>query len=242
MVKNFFEYIKELVPEKGSVFFTEQNHSVWNAISLYDIADLLSGKKIEFADYAIAYTWNVPAMWKYRFETIGLMFYRSEHRLSGEIGEKWIHFSKNAFFGAVCIVATREGVTFDDEEHEALRQTWARKLEHKETEADREITDLENLEANFDSEWFIKKPAGKEHITEEELQQIKTGEYFSEEKEKERQQKYEAWTKKIKKEYCEKYLHMTEEEVEEQQRRAIEWLKKIKEKNKEEDSFKTALL
>lgn len=228
MVKNFFEYIKELVPEKGSVFFTENNHSVYNAVSLYDIADLLSGQKIKFADYAIAYTWNAPAMWKYHFETMGLMVYKET---SGEgpgiVGEKWIHFSKNAFFGAVCIVATRKGVTFDDEEHEMLRQAWARKLEHKETKEDREITDLENLESNFDSELFINKPGGKEDLSEEDREKIRTGEYFTKEEEEKRQKRYEEWVEQIKEKYYEKVLKISKEEAQEQERRAKEWFEQV---------------
>lgn len=150
MVKNFFEYIKELIPEKGSVFFTRENHITNNAISLYQLADMLCGKKIYYAESVTAYTWNVEKIWPYPFETIGLMFYFENCMYC----EDWIHFSKNAFFGAICIVATRNGITFDDEEHENLRQVWARKLENKETEEDKKITDRENREGNFnEKQW-----------------------------------------------------------------------------------------
>ena len=166
MVKNFFEYIKELIPEKGSVFFTHKNHSGNNALSLYQLADLICGQEIvpsmSYNHYtlkeAVAYTWNVEQILEYDYPMIGLMLLRD----NGE--EKWIHFSKAAFFGAICIVATRNGITFDDEEHESLRQTWARKLEHKETEEDRKITDLENIESNFNEElWFFTSYKWEKH-------------------------------------------------------------------------------
>ena len=133
MVKNFFEYVKELIPEKGSVFFEGYNHTTKNDISLYQLADLLCGKKIKFATDIVAYTWKIREIWDYPFETVGLLFFYSQDD-GDNYYEKWIHFSKNAFIGAICIVATRNGITFDDEEHEQLRQAWARKLENKETE------------------------------------------------------------------------------------------------------------
>lgn len=152
MVKNFFEYVKELIPEKGSVFFTHQNHRIYNAISLYQLADLLCGQKIDFAEDVIAYSWNVPRYLNYGHEMMGLMFWFLHGKDYSEPEEAWIHFSKNAFIGAICIVATRNGITFDDPEFENARQAWARKLEHKETEEDKKYTDLN--EANFTEDWY----------------------------------------------------------------------------------------
>jgi len=153
MTKNFFEYTKELIPEKGSVFFEHcseySRHEIENNISLYQLADLLMGKKIGYAQEVTGFSWKVREVFHYDFDTVGIyfLFY------SGK--EKWIHFSKNAFIGAICIVATKNGVTFDDEEHEKIRQAWARKIEEKELEDDKKYTNLK--ESNFNDEWYFEK-------------------------------------------------------------------------------------
>ena len=173
MIKNFYEYVKELIPEKGSVFFTEENHCVHNSISLYQLADLLCGQKIEYAEEVTAYSWNVPEYWEYPFKTVGLMFYFEQ-----EGCERWIHFSKNAFISAICVVATRNNIAFDNVEHEKVRQIWERKLENKETKEDKDYTDLENLESNFDSRWWVLKSNVKQ--LERESQQRKVKDFFYE--------------------------------------------------------------
>ena len=146
MVKNFFEYVKEIVPEKGTALFTKEKHERCNAISLYQLADLMMGKKVTstnkfFGSHLVGvsgYSWNVEKIFKYDFDVIGVFLEL------GDGSEVWIHFSKDAFIGAVCLVATENGVTFDDEEHEALRQAWANK--------DKAI--VEKNQSNFDEEWF----------------------------------------------------------------------------------------
>ena len=145
MVKNFFEYVKEIVPEKGSAFFTFENHFKLNALSLYQLADLIQGKKIvskfplfEHAVGVSGYSWNVVRMFRYDFDTVGIFLEFDDGT------EKWIHFSKDAFIGAVCLVATQNGVTFDDAEHEALRQAWENK--------DPSVT--EKNQSNFNEEWY----------------------------------------------------------------------------------------
>ena len=161
MVKNFFEYVKELIPEKGEIFFTEQNHRIYNAISLYQLADLLCGKKINFAEDVTAYSWKVLKLLNYGHEMMGLMFWFSHGEGLEEPEEAWIHFSKNAFIGAICIVATRNDITFDNSEFENARQAWARKIENQETEEDKKYTDLN--EANFTESWYYSTVWQKEH-------------------------------------------------------------------------------
>ena len=145
MVKNFFEYVKELVPEKGSGFFIHENHNTCNALSLYQLADLIQGKKIksnfELFNHAVgvtSYSWNVKRIFSYGFDTVGIFIEFD----NGE--EQWIHFSKDAFIGAICLVAIQNDVTFDDEEHETLRQAWANK--------DKAV--VEKNQSNFNEEWF----------------------------------------------------------------------------------------
>ena len=152
MIKDFFDYVKCLVPEKGRIFFTYSNHQIYNAISLYQLADLFCGKKIKFAKEVTAYSWSIQKILNYNHDVIGLMFLFPE----GE--ERWIHFSKNAFIGAICIAATRNGIIFNNPEFESLRQVWQRKIENKELEEDKKYTDLE--ESNFSEEWFyaLKHP------------------------------------------------------------------------------------
>lgn len=156
MVKNFFDYVKEIVPEKGSVFFTRYNHDTYNGLSLYQLADLIQGKRIvsqyEPFNHMIGvsgYSWKVERYYKYDFDTVGII-------LENESGvESWIHFSKDAFIGAICIVATKEGVTFDDTEYETIRQTWERKLFKEDSESDKMITNKN--QSNFDEICFADK-------------------------------------------------------------------------------------
>lgn len=161
MVKNFYEYINELIPEKGSVFFSLDNHSTRNDISLYQIADLLCGKKCRFAVEATAYSWNVLELWRYIFPTMGVMFLKE----NGE--EIWCHISKAAFVSAICIVAIRNGITFDDEVHEKLRQLWERRINNETTVKDMEsFRKIEQGCMNFDDILYITKPDAEERRTE----------------------------------------------------------------------------
>ena len=197
MVKNFFEYVKELVPEKGSVFFTLETHSVKNDISLYELADLLCGKKGHFATDVIAYSWNVMELWKYTFPTMGIMF----DLINGKT--RWCHFSKEAFVGAICIVAIRNGVTFDDEAHEELRQLWERKLEGKETEEEREkFEELKKFCSNFDGVWYIRKRAAIERGNEHYRGNI--NEDYDDEEEDAERKRFEEEEAKWYARYCEK--------------------------------------
>ena len=157
MTKNFFEYVKELVPEKGSVFFTQENHTTANNISLYSVAKLLSGESLPHIQEVTAYSWNVEKAWHYFFPTMGLMF------LYEDGSEKWIHFSKHAFIGTVCIMAIKNDIEFDEPYYEDIRQAWMRKLNKEEAcDYDRFYTDLENEESNFDDDDFLSKPDIKE--------------------------------------------------------------------------------
>lgn len=156
MTKRFLDYVKELVPEKGEVFFTIKNHERYNGISLYQLADLLQGKKItsEYGPFnhitgVSGYSWNVKKIFKYDFDTIGLFLEFDNYK------DLWIHFSKDAFIGAICIVASQQDITFDDEEHEEIRQVWARKINGTETEEDKRIT--EKNQSNFNEDWFYEK-------------------------------------------------------------------------------------
>lgn len=156
MVKNFYEYVKELIPEKGSVFFDFERHSIRNDISLYQLADMICGEKCPFASEAIGYSWNVEEAWRYVFPTMGIMFVKNDGK------EEWCHFSKQAFVGAICIVAIRNGITFDDETHENLRQIWERKLNNQSTTAEKEkFEELQKKCMNFDSAWYVNKPLAK---------------------------------------------------------------------------------
>ena len=165
MQKNFFEYVKELVPEKGSVFFTRNNHSVWNGISLYKVADLLNGQKIEEAEDITAYSWNVLELYHYNFPTMGLMFWKDGK-------EVWIHFSKNAFYGAICIVASKNNITFDNKNWEHLRQIWERKINNQETEEDKQfLENFQEKESNFNDETYaFSYKRDPKDFTEEEMQ------------------------------------------------------------------------
>jgi len=156
MIKNFYDYVKELIPEKGKIFFHAKNHYHYNNISLYKLADLLCGQKIDYASDVTAFSWDVETYYDYHHKMIGLMFFFEPKDEEGV--ENWIHFSYNAFVGAICIVATRNNITFDDPEFESLRQVWQRKIENKELEEDKKYTDLE--ESNFSEEWFyaLKHP------------------------------------------------------------------------------------
>lgn len=152
MIKNFFEYVKELIPEKGSVFFTRENHEIYNMLSLYQLADLLCGKKIKFCEDITGYSWKVDPVVEYNFPTMGLFVLEKKDGLGEEFIERWIHFSQHAFIGAICITATSNDITFDDQEFESLRQVWQRKIENKEQEEDKIYT--EATESNFDDNWF----------------------------------------------------------------------------------------
>lgn len=159
MVKNFYEYIKELIPEKGSVFFNIENHSVRNDISLYQLADLLCGTACHFATDVVAYSWKVPELWEYAFPVMGIMFVKP----NGE--ERWIHFSREAFVGAICIVAIRNGITFDDEDHEKLRELWVHKLEGKQTDAEkRYFGEFEFGCMNFDDRFYMEKRSSENRV------------------------------------------------------------------------------
>ena len=162
MTKNFFEYVKELVPEKGSVFFTLENHTPQNNISLYNVANLLCGEKVLEPSYSFfdpskikeitAYSWNTPCTYVYKYPIMGLMFLYED----GE--EMWIHFSKHAFIGAICIVAIRNDIEFDDPYYEEIRQAWARKINEEEAQPkDKFYTNLETEELNFDETNYREK-------------------------------------------------------------------------------------
>ena len=148
MIKNFFEYVKEVIPEKGQVFFTIKTHTSCNALSLYQLVDLLQNKKItskfpmfEHVTGVSGYSWNVHRLFKYDFDTIGLFLEFDDGT------EKWIHFSKDAFIGAICILATQNDITFDDEEHEALRNSWA----------NQEESVINKNQSNFDEKWYTEE-------------------------------------------------------------------------------------
>ena len=156
MVRNFFEYTRELIPEEGESHFTLENHTTRNSVSLYQVADMICGQGCDFADEIVSYSWRVPELWLYTFPTMGIKFAFYNH--GKPYKERWCHFSKEAFVGAICIVAIRNGVTFDDEAHEALRQMWEHRLKHEETEQEKEYFEgFENECMNFDEELYIKK-------------------------------------------------------------------------------------
>ncbi len=196
MVKNFFEYVKELIPEKGSVFFTIENHSIKNDISLYELADLICGQKCKFASEVLGYSWNVPELYRYSFPTMGVMFVIE----TGE--ERWCHFSKEAFAGAICIVAMRNGITFDDDIHEQLRQVWERRLNGKSTEEEeKKFKELENYCMNFDDIWYIRKRSAYERGSERKRRLEDDYDAAKEEEERKRREEEERiWYE----EYCRK--------------------------------------
>ena len=166
MIKNFFEYVKELIPEKGSILFTRETHDPLNMFSLYQLADLLLGKKVKYAFEVTGYSWHVEPIFNYNFPVIGLFVLKRKDGLSDEPVERWIHFSQHAFIGAICIVATKNDITFDDPEFESLRQVWQRKIENKEQEEDKIYT--EATESNFDDNWFYLLVRSNEEETTEE--------------------------------------------------------------------------
>lgn len=172
MIKNFFEYVKELIPEEGSSRFRLDNHSPKNDITLYQLADLICGKSCDFADEVVSYSWNVLELWRYIFPTMGVKFAKTKYNYE----ERWCHFSKEAFVGAICIVAIRNGITFDDEVHEQLRQMWERKLKGEGTEEEKKYFDnLEFTCMNFDDVWYINKQnaeeRGRKNLSEEQKQE-----------------------------------------------------------------------
>lgn len=118
-----------LIPSKGSVFFTNQTHSMLNNLSIQDLASLLSGQKTGFADSIMSFTYTPPQWAHYPFETVGLFFEQA-----GE--EFWIHYSKKAFYGAVCINAIKDGVHFSETQFEELKTFWKRMLTKDITEKD----------------------------------------------------------------------------------------------------------
>lgn len=151
MVKNFFDYTKELIPEKGSVFFTHENHVCKNSLSLYDVVNILHGQKVEKIDEVTAYSWNVERIWDYPFPIMGLMLLFSDGK------ERWMHFSKHAFIGAVCIMAIENEIEFEQPEFEEVRQAWIRKLNNQSLEEDKVYTDLSDKESNFDDILYISR-------------------------------------------------------------------------------------
>lgn len=171
MVKDFFEYIKELIPEEGRSHFTIENHTTKNNVTLYQVANMIGGEKCFFADEVVSYCWNVPELWRYPFPTMGIKFARTE---DGNYEEIWCHFSKEAFVGAICIVAIKNGVTFNDEAHEQLRQMWEHKLNKKETAEEKQYFDRFEYDCmNFEDVWYIRKPNAEERGDDENIRSRK---------------------------------------------------------------------